>query len=68
MVGMESGADGANVPRLVEEENRKAPVNVTNLYQEEAGKTVMYWDQVRKPGNVTYRAVEVSEISLMGTM
>lgn len=59
---MESGADGANVPRLVEVEHRKVSVNVTNLYQEQAGKTVMCWDQGRKPGNVTYRAVEVSEI------
>lgn len=59
---MESGANGANVPRLVEVEHRKGPVYVTDLYQEEAAKTVMYWDQVRKPRNVTYRAVEVSEI------
>ena len=62
MVGMVSGANGANVPRLVEVENRKGPVNVTNLYQEQAGKTVVYWDQVRNPGNATCRAVEVSEM------
>ena len=60
---MEDGADGANVPRLAEVEHRKNSVNVTNLYQWEAGKTVIYWDQVRKPGNVTYRNVEVREIS-----
>ena len=46
---MRSGASGANVPRLVEEEHRRGHANVTNLYQEEAGKTVMYLDQIRKP-------------------
>ena len=62
MVGMESGAGGANVPRLVEEEKRQGPANVTNLDQEEAGKSVMHLDQARKHGNVTHRAAEVSEI------
>lgn len=34
MVDMESGATGAYVPSIVEEEPRQGPANVTNQYQE----------------------------------
>ena len=57
---MASGASGAPVPRLVEEEHRQGPANVTNLDLQQAGKNARYLDQRRILRNVTHKVAHVS--------
>ena len=54
-----SGASGANVARLVEEEHKRGHANATNLNRKQEERSVMNSDQKWKLNNVTRRLVEV---------
>lgn len=54
-----NGASGANVARLVAEENKRESENVTNRSRQREGKSVVFSDRIRKLRNATRILVDL---------